>query len=223
MAATSIYSASLNASNTIIVNGVTMTMREYNKMKKERMNAKKNAKKKKAEVCEIKLLPEDVKALLKGVKVFKSLVSFYIHGKKTFGRVYTELMRLNDMATKFGCFKNTADEINEIINEIETIAKKREKAAYAYVEKLSYKMNDAHERLQALYDAVMGSNVLNSPYINHEIISGEGRRLGLRILMKRTLEASWEIDNIIAKLKQMSEIPSDIYDNSRVMSFGCCK
>lgn len=223
MAATSIYSASLNASNTIIVNGVTMTMREYNKMKKERMNAKKNAKKKKAEVCEIKLLPEDVKALLKGVKVFKSLVSFYIHGKKTFGRVYTELMRLNDMATKFGCFKNTADEINEIINEIETIAKKREKAAYAYVEKLSYKMNDAHERLQALYDAVMGSNVLNSPYINHEIISGEGRRLGLRILMKRTLEASWEIDGIIAKLKQMSEIPSDIYDNSRVMSFGCHK
>lgn len=216
----SIYSSSLNASETIIVNGVTMSTREYNKIIRERKKAKKNAKKKKAEVCEIKLLPEDVKALLKGVKVFKSLVSFYIHGKKTFGKVYTELMRINDMGTKFGCFKIVANEINDIVNEIETIAKNREKAAYAYVEKLSYKMNDAHERLQALYDAVMGSNILNSPYVNHEIISGEGRRLGLRILMRRTLEASWEIDGIIAKLKQMSEIPSDIYDNSRVMKFG---
>lgn len=223
MAATSIYSASLNASNTINVNGVTMTVKEYNKLKKERMSARKTAKKKKAEVSEIKLLPEDVKALLKGVKVFRSLVSFYTHGKKTFGRVYTELMRLNDMGTKFACFRLVATEIDNIVKEIETISKNGEKAAYAYVEKLSYKMNDAHERLQALYDAVMGSNILNSPYVNHEIISGEGRRLGLRILMRRTLEASWEIDNIIAKLKQMSEIPSDIYDNSRVMSFGCSR
>lgn len=65
----------------IIVNGVRMTMTEYNKMKR----AKNKAKRKKKELSEIQLLPSDIKTLMRNVKVFKSLVAFYNNGYKQWG------------------------------------------------------------------------------------------------------------------------------------------
>lgn len=98
--------------------------------------------------------------------------------------------------------------------------KKKEKSVYAYVQKLSYKMIETKECMQSLYDVVMGTNVINSPFATHEIISGTGRRLGLKILMYKTYDAIAEIDNIINKLHGLEEIPNSVYDNSRVMNYG---
>lgn len=98
--------------------------------------------------------------------------------------------------------------------------KKKEKSVYAYVQKLSYKMIETKECMQSLYDVVMGTNVINSPFATHEITSGTGRRLGLKILMYKTYDAIAEIDNIINKLHGLEEIPNSVYDNSRVMNYG---
>lgn len=201
---------------TIIVNGVTMTMAEYNK----KVRALKKAKRKKKELSEIQLLPTDIKTLMRNVKVFKSLVAFYNNGYKQWGTIHRQVLNIDDMGGKFILVKSSILEINSIIEEICSIAKKREKSVYAYVQKLSYKMNDVKTRLQALYDVVIGTNIINSPFANHEIINGTGRRLGLKILMYKTSDAINEIDAIINRLNDMSTIPDSIYDNSKLMGYG---
>ena len=201
---------------TIIVNGVTMTMAEYNK----KVRALKKAKRKKKELNEIQLLPTDIKTLMRNVKVFKSLVAFYNNGYKQWGTIHRQVLNIDDMGGKFIFVKSSILEINSIIEEICSIAKKREKSVYAYVQKLSYKMNDVKTRLQALYDVVIGTNIINSPFANHEIINGTGRRLGLKILMYKTSDAINEIDAIISRLNEMSTIPDSIYDNSKLMGYG---
>ena len=200
----------------IIVNGVRMTMTEYNKMKR----AKNKAKRKKKELSEIQLLPSDIKTLMRNVKVFKSLVAFYNNGYKQWGTIHRELLRIDDMETRFVVVKLRIHEVNSIIENICEISKKKEKSVYAYVQKLSYKMIETKECMQSLYDVVMGTNVINSPFATHEIISGTGRRLGLKILMYKTYDAIAEIDNIINKLHGLEEIPNSVYDNSRVMNYG---
>lgn len=201
---------------TIIVNGVTMTMAEYNK----KVRALKKAKRKKKELNEIQLLSTDIKTLMRNVKVFKSLVAFYNNGYKQWGTIHRQVLNIDDMGGKFILVKSSILEINSIIEEICSIAKKREKSVYAYVQKLSYKMNDVKTRLQALYDVVIGTNIINSPFANHEIINGTGRRLGLKILMYKTSDAINEIDAIISRLNDMSTIPDSIYDNSKLMGYG---
>ena len=67
--------------NTIIVNGVKMTMKEYNALRKEKAKNKSKRKAKK-QLNEIQLLPDDIKTLMKSTKVFKSLVAYYKNGYK---------------------------------------------------------------------------------------------------------------------------------------------
>lgn len=200
----------------ITVNGVTMSMAEFNKMKR----AKARAKRKKKELNEIQLLPADIKTLMRNVKVFKSLVAFYNNGYKQWGTIHRQVLNIDNMGTKFTLTKLAILEINSIIEDICKIAKKKEKSVYAYVQKLSYKMNDVKVRLQSLYDVVMGTGIINSPFANHEIINGTGRRLGLKILMYKTADAINEIDTIINRLQDMSVIPDSVYDKSRIMSYG---
>lgn len=211
--------SSLNSvyqSQFITVNGVRMTIAEFNKMKR----AKNKAKRRKKELSEIQLLPSDIKALMRNVKVFKSLVAFHNNGYKQWGTIHRELLKIDDMDTKFVVVKMKILEINSIIENICDIAKKKEKSVYAYVQKLSYKMSEVKECMQTLYNVVRGTNVINSPFATHEIISGTGRRLGLKILMYKTYDAISEIDNIINKLQGLGEIPNSVYDNSRLMNYG---
>ena len=62
--------------NTIIVNGVKMTIKEYNLLRKKKATNKSKRKPKK-QLNEIQLLPDDIKTLMKSTKVFKSLVAYY--------------------------------------------------------------------------------------------------------------------------------------------------
>lgn len=206
-----------NLSQTIIVNGVKMTMAEFNKMKRAKTN---KAKRKKKELTEIQLLPSDINALMKNVKVFKSLVAFYNNGYRQWGTIHRQLLKIDNMGAKFALMIYSIDEINSLVTKICRIAKKKEKSVYAYVQKLSYKMDDAKLRLKDLHNVVIGSDVLNSPFNNHEIINGTQRRLGLKILTKRTTDAINELDNIIKHLNDMSVIPDSIYDNEKIMSYG---
>lgn len=197
-----------SALSTIVVNGVTMTLAEYRKMKR----AATNAKKKKKELSEIQLLPSDIKTLMKGVRVMKSLVAFYNNGYKQWGTIHRQVLKIDNMGDKFSLAKLAILDANSVIEEICGIAKKREKSVYQYVRKLSYKMDDVKSRLQDLYEVVIGTNIINSPFANHEIINGHERRLGLKVLMNKTSDAIAEIDNIIANLQNMAEIPNTTYD-----------
>ena len=93
--------------NTIIVNGVKMTMKEYNALRREKAKNK-NKRKAKKQLNEIQLLPDDIKTLMKSTKVFKSLVAYYKNGYKQWGNIHREVLKIDNKRGKliFGSIGN---------------------------------------------------------------------------------------------------------------------
>ena len=210
------------ADNTIIVNGVKMTMKEYNALRKEKTKNK-NKRKAKKQLNEIQLLPDDIKTLMKSTKVFKSLVAYYKNGYKQWGNIHREVLKIDNMGGKFILVVSAIETTNKHITEICDLAKHSDKAVFGMIQDLSYKMTDLQSKLMDLHKVVNGSGIINSPFNTHEVINGKGRRLGLKILMYRTEDAIIAINTIIYKLQQLAVIPNSIYDNTSILKYGIMK
>ena len=208
--------------NTIIVNGVKMTMKEYNALCREKAKNK-NKRKAKKQLNEIQLLPDDIKTLMKSTKVFKSLVAYYKNGYKQWGNIHREVLKIDNMGGKFILVVSAIETTNKHITEICDLAKHSNKAVFGMIQDLSYKMTDLQSKLMDLHNVVTGSGVINSPFNAHEVINGKGRRLGLKILMYRTEDAIIAINTIIYKLQQLAVIPDSIYDNTSILKYSTMK
>ena len=208
--------------NTIIVNGVKMTMKEYNALRREKAKNK-NKRKAKKQLNEIQLLPDDIKTLMKSTKVFKSLVAYYKNGYKQWGNIHREVLKIDNMGGKFILVVSAIETTNKHITEICDLAKHSNKAVFGMIQDLSYKMTDLQSKLMNLHNVVTGSGIINSPFNAHEVINGKGRRLGLKILMYRTEDAIITINTIIYKLQQLAVIPDSIYNNASILKYGTMK
>lgn len=208
--------------NTIIVNGVKMTMKEYNALRKEKAKNKSKRKAKK-QLNEIQLLPDDIKTLMKSTKVFKSLVAYYKNGYKQWGNIHREVLKIDNMGGKFILVVSAIETTNKHITEICNLAKHSNKAVFGMIQDLSYKMADLQSKLMNLHNVVTGSGIIHSPFNTHEVINGTNRRLGLKILMYRTEDAIIAINTIIYKLQQLAVIPNSIYDNTSILKYGTMK
>ena len=205
--------------NTIIVNGVKMTMKEYKALRKAKSKNQSKRKPKK-QLNEIQLVTDDIMTLMKSTKVFKSLVSYYRNGYRQWGNIHREILKINNMGAKFVLVVSAINSINKLITDICAVAKRGEKDVFGMIHSLSYKMSDLQSALMNLHNVVYGSDIINSPFNSHEVINGTGRRLGLKILMYRTEDAIININNIIYKLNQLSVIPDSIYNNISILKYG---
>ena len=104
-----------------------------------------------------------------------------------------------------------ASEIDKTIKEIEVGGEGNEKAVYAFVRKLSWQLDDAKNLMTQLSHAVHDTGVIER-YKGHECIDGQGKRLGLNILMIRTFKAVAEIESITKKLESVANKGVDIMD-----------
>lgn len=208
--------------NTIIVNGVKMTIKEYNLLRKKKATNKSKRKAKK-QLNEIQLLPNDIKTLMKSTKVFKSLVAYYKNGYKQWGNIHREVLKIDNMGGKFILVVSAIETTNKHITDICNLAKHSNKAVFGMIQDLSYKMTDLQSKLMDLHNVVTGSGIINSPFNIHEVINGKGRRLGLKILMYRTEDAIIAINTIIYKLQQLAVIPDSIYNNASILKYGTMK
>ena len=208
--------------NTIIVNGVKMTIKEYNLLRKKKATNKSKRKPKK-QLNEIQLLPDDIKTLMKSTKVFKSLVAYYTNGYKQWGNIHREVLKIDNMGGKFILVVSAIETTNKHITEICNLAKHSNKAVFGMIQDLSYKMTDLQSKLMNLHNVVTGSGIINSPFNIHEVINGKGRRLGLKILMYRTEDAIIAINTIIYKLQQLAVMPDSIYNNTSILKYGTMK
>ena len=208
--------------NTIIVNGVKMTIKEYNLLRKKKATNKSKRKPKK-QLNEIQLLPDDIKTLMKSTKVFKSLVAYYKNGYKQWGNIHREVLKIDNMGGKFILVVSAIETTNKHITDICNLAKHSNKAVFGMIQDLSYKMADLQSKLMNLHSVVTGSDIINSPFNTHEVINGKGRRLGLKILMYRTEDTIIAINTIIYKLQQLAVIPDSIYDNASILKYGTMK
>ena len=114
----------------------------------------------------------------------------------------------------FMLLKLSYHDVTEKLDEIAKSAKHSHKSTYGLISDLSFKMMKLGERLNMLYTVIHDSNIVNSPFYKHEIISGTGRRLGLKILLYRTNDAINNMIDIISNLQNMSVIPDSYYDNT---------
>lgn len=191
----------LEQASTITINGVTMSMADYRKMVRSKQAKKRKVKK---QLTEIQLLPNEITYLMKQVRVIKSLGAYYQNGYRQWGTKCRDfVIQLPETKTAFVLFYNRSTELMEIMQSIKALSKKKEKSVYQYVEKFAYKLDDIKEQMQELYNGVRKSGVIDH-FKDYEFINGQGRRLGLKVLMIRTSKAIDELDVIINRLSDIT-------------------
>lgn len=191
-------------SNIIFVNGVKMTISEWKAIHQQNKPTNK-PKKVQKQVTAITILPQEIKALLKGSKVVNSLAAYYQNGYRQWGNVHKDVINNRNINSPFVKFNIEARKTNLLIKEINHIAKHNSKSVYSYVRKLSWQIEDLQNALKALYDGVDKSQILYSPYSNSECINGKGRRLGLKILMFRAFDAMNSLDKTAKELQKIAD------------------
>lgn len=192
----------------------TVLVSEFNK---ERA-ANRRKKRRQQKINEIKLLLNEIKVLMKGAKVMRSLSAYYDWSYKQWGNIAKSIIHAREIDTPFLHYRIHAREANAIINDIKAIGEKGEKNVYQYILKLSYRMDDIRTDLAQLYNGVKESGVCRL-YRDHESINGNGKRLGLRILMDRVYNTLSELDAIVERLKVLSE-GVDIFNIEDTMSMS---
>ena len=209
MANSNTISGLYDSTDTIVVNGIRIPMSEYRKRIKAKKNV--NTKKVKKELTDINILPNEIKYMMRNVRLLKSLSAYYNNGYRQWGRIAKLVISQKEISSQFVKFNAKQAEIERTINEIKEISKHNEKAVYAFVRKLSYQLDDIKEIMVELTKAVGYSGVI-SRFIDHECINGEGRRLGLRTLMSRSYKAVVELEKIIRRCQNISDNGIDALD-----------
>ena len=203
----------------IVISGQRMTIEEYKKYKKEKdkeifsklskrkqakiKREKKEAKKKRE--TEITILPGIIKSIVKSAGPIKSLAAYYDNAYRQWGTIATLILDLPEIKSPFATFRVDAREIVKIISEISEIAKGNEKAVFAFIQKLSWRLDTTRTNMKLLYNGVITSGALDR-FSDKECINGEGRRLGLRILMSRTFKS---LDTIEEAVKELNKIATN--------------
>lgn len=203
----------------MVVNGQKMTVKEYRKYKKEKdkeiqsklskkkqreiRKAEREAKKKRQ--TEITILPPIIKSIVKNAGPIKSLAAYYDNAYRQWGTIANMVLGLPEIKSPFVLFRIDAYDIVNLIEEISTIAKGNEKAVFAYVKKLAWKLDNTRNKMKILYSGVISSGVLEQ-FKDKECINGEGRRLGLRVLMTKTFKS---IDAIEAAINELNRIADE--------------
>lgn len=186
----------------IIVNGVSMTQKEFKAYKASKC-PKKAVRKRKIIVTDkdiIKGVSSEITSLYKRVKVIESLKCFYTNGYRQWGTSFNFVINIKDIRMPLVKYMMVAKEITPILEEIETLSKKGSKSVFQIIEKLTYKLDDVKTALKSLCDGVNKSEVIYG-LSKRPCIYEKGKRLGLSILMARSSSALNEMDDIIEKMK----------------------
>ena len=78
MANSNTISGLYDSTDTIVVNGIRIPMSEYRKRIKAKKNV--NTKKVKKELTDINILPNEIKYMMRNVRLLKSLSAYYNNG-----------------------------------------------------------------------------------------------------------------------------------------------
>lgn len=193
-------------SQTIIVNGKKMDLKEYRKSLK-----KANKKRKSKKYTSITILPSEIKVMMRNVRVLKSLVAYHEHGYRQWGTIANMLMGLREIKQPFNNVVINTKQAIRLIEKINKIAKENDKDTFQYIKKLSWKLDDVKTELDSLVRGITSSGVIHQ-FGNHECINGTGKRLGLQILTQRGYKAVDELSVICAKLDNIEEKGVDIFE-----------
>lgn len=198
MARNSVTSSTYGES-VVIINGVKMTTSEYKKLLKAKGKIKAAPKKKaKKEASEIQLDTIDIKTMVKGVRLLKSLKAYHTNGYRQWGTIHKTIVGLNGIRQPFSKYNAKYWEIKSLMTEIEKIGGKSEKAVYQYMEKLGYLIDDMIEIIKELSKGISSNNICQA-FANEKAIYENDKRLGLKELMSRVSRTLVDMQCIVNK------------------------
>lgn len=194
---------------TITINGesVTMTEKEW---KKQHRKPKKTTNKI-VNPKTIKQIPIEVKNLMKGVKVLKSLCAYKEHGYRQWGRIANDIMNMRGIKVPFEQVTIKTKQAERLIKKINDIGKKNDYDVFQYVNTLQLRLEELTTQLNLLVNGINASHI-TKVFKDHEAISGEGKRLGLRILCLRSAKAVDELEIICQRLWDIQEKGVDVFE-----------
>ena len=209
--------AKSNGNDYIIVNGVKMTINEWKKSVAEKQSERKGKKRflkdkkpKKVEkkTKEISAVAEEIEKLLKPITTLKSLAAYYDHAYRQWGKIGKEILEHRKIRPHFAFYRVAVSELERLIDDINHMAKGNEKAAYQYVEKTAWKIDDIKGHITNIMKGAAESGFLEA-YKHEECINGKGRRLGLQTLANKSLKAISQLEDAIGTLQKIADEGTD--------------
>lgn len=194
---------------TITINGESVTMTE-----KEWKKAHKKTTKKTNKIVNpktIKQIPIEVKNLMKQVKVLKSLCAYKEHGYRQWGRIANDIMAMRGIKVPFEQVVIKTKQAERLIKKIDTIGKKNDYDIFQFVNQLQLRLEELTSQLNLLVCGINASHI-TKVFKDHEAISGEGKRLGLRLLCLRSAKAVDELEIICQRLWDIQEKGVDVFE-----------
>jgi hypothetical protein len=197
----------------IIVNGVKMTIEDWKKSvtekQKERRGKKRflkieKPKKEVKETKEIGAVAEEIENLLKPITTLKSLAAYYDHAYKQWGTIGKQILEHHKIRPHFVFYRAALRDLEKLLDDIQMMSKKNEKAAYQFVEKTAWKAEDIKTHINNIMSGAAESGLLEA-YKTHECINGKGRRLGLRTLANKSLKSVSQLEDAIEALKKIAD------------------
>ena len=213
--------------NTIIeVNGEKMTIKEWKasvaakqkerRGKKRFLNLSKPKKTEKKEK-EISLIAEEIEKMLKPMIVLKSIQVYKNHAYRSWGTIANEILAHDGIRKPMTEYCVRLGELNNLVSDIQSMAKRNEKAAYQYVEKVAWKLDDMKQNIVSIIKGVEKSGVCER-FKDHEAIYGKGRQLGLQTVVTKCLKSIGEVETIIESLKKIADNGVDVFSAGEHMS-----
>ena len=155
--------------------------------------------------------------MLKPLTTLKSFSSYYDHAYRMWGNIARDILNLKEIRPHFVFYRVKVRELEALLDDIQKMAKRNERAAYQYVEKMAWKLDDIKTDINNIAKGVNSSGVIQQ-FKNHECINGTGRRLGLETLMNRTIKAISEIEDVIGTLQKIADDGVDVMNEGAHMS-----
>lgn len=202
--------------DTIIVNGVKMTLREYKALRKSKETVKKPTKRKNT-VKEISAVAIEVENMLKQMSTLKSVQVYKNHAYRSWGTIANEILSYYGIRKPMAEYCVRFGELNALLGDIQKMAKRNEKAAYQYVDKMAWKLDDMKTNIIDMMKAVEESEVCKR-FKNHEAINGKGRQLGLGTIIDKCLNTIGQVENTIEELKKIADNGTDPFHYGDHMS-----
>lgn len=200
--------SSMDVATTIKVGDKVMTIKEFKDWVKERQGKKAAPKRKKKAVKEIGLVAMQVEKMLKPMTTLKSIQVYQNHAYRSWGTIANEILAHRGIRRAMASYCVNYGNLNTIVADIQKMAKRNEKAAYQYLDKLTWKLDDMKTNITDMTKAVAESEVCNR-FKNHEAINGTGRQLGLQTIVNKCYKTISQMEDIIGTLKKMADEGTD--------------
>ena len=210
----------------IIVNGERKTIEQWKEevkaKQKERRGKKRfldlsKPKKQKKETKEIGVVAEEIEKLLKPIITLKSIQVYKNHAYRSWGNIANEIFSHKGISKAMSAYCVKFGELNKLVEDIQMMAKGNEKAAYQYVDKIAWKLDDMKRDIVEIIKATEESGVCER-YKGHEAIYGEGRQLGLQTVITKSLATISEVEEVIATLQEIADKGTDPFSYGNHMS-----